>query len=175
MSPPSCPRTCPVCPGAPFPRRGPAGQFPRFLGTTKHSDFLPPIPPHFVSFARWYRRCALGFDPASARRSTRGPGVVHRIPRTGSARETTGAPRFLDGPHYERAVLSDPGGTSALGHYHASMLPSAKLTASTPARTVISGLDHTARPIAVYASQGGLPHRHARLAFGWLASLSGRG
>ena len=33
----------------------------------------------------------------------------------------------------------------------------------------ISGLNHTARTLAVYASQGGLLHRHARLASGWLA------
>ena len=115
--------------------------------TTEHSDFLPPIPPHFVSFARWYRRCALGCAPAGARRSTRGPGVVHRIPRTGSSTETTGAPRFLDGPPYERAVLSDPGRTSALGHYRASISPSTFSTVSASATIVISGLNHTARNI----------------------------
>ena len=38
----------------------------------------------------------------------------------------------------------------------------------------ISGLNGTARSLAVYASQGELPHRHARLASGWLASLSWR-
>ena len=36
------------------------------------------------------------------------------------------------GPHYERALLCDPGGTSALGHYRASMLSSANWKASTP-------------------------------------------
>src|SRR5262249_46910898 len=44
-------------------------------------------------------------------------------------------------------------------------------TTSTPTITSISRLNHTARPLTVYASQGGLPHRHARLASGWLASL----
>jgi hypothetical protein len=37
------------------------------------------------------------------------------------------------GPHYERALLSDPGGTSALGDSRALVLSSAKWTASTPA------------------------------------------
>jgi hypothetical protein len=98
----------------------------------------------------------------------------------------TGLPnRFFDGndrtsqvpggPHSERALLFDPGGTSALGHYRASMLPSAQRTASAPTTMLISGLNHTARPFAVYASQSGLLHRHARLASGWLANLSGRG
>ena len=45
------------------------------------------------------------------------------------------------------------------------------LTTSTPATSTILGLNHTARSLAVYASQGGLPHRHARLASGWLAGL----
>ena len=89
--------------------------FPRFHGNMKHSDFLPPLPRRFVSFARRYRRYALGFVPADARRNRRGPGVVNRTPQH----------RFIDGgdrtsqvpggPQYERAMLFDPGGTSALG------------------------------------------------------------
>ena len=43
-----------------------------------------------------------------------------------------------------------------------------------PRQILISGLNHTARSFAVYASQDGLLHRHARLASGWLADLSGR-
>jgi hypothetical protein len=39
---------------------------------------------------------------------------------------------------------------------------------------LISRLNHAARSLAVYASQDGLLRRHARLASGWLASLSGR-
>jgi hypothetical protein len=74
-----------------------------------------------------------------------------------------------------RALLSDPGGTSALGHCCALVLPSALPTASAPTRTVISRLNHTARMLAVYASQDGLPHHHARLASGCLASVAGRG
>ena len=33
-----------------FPPLGPSGRFPSFTGTIGHSDFLPPIPSHFVSF-----------------------------------------------------------------------------------------------------------------------------
>ena len=71
---------------------------------------------------------------------------------------------------------STPAGPLPSTNCRASMLPSAKLTASAPARTVISGLNHTALPLAVYASQGELPHRHARLASGgWPALPSGAG
>ena len=173
MSPPSFPRTCP-CSGAPFPPRGPSGWFPRFLGTVKHSDFLPPLPRRLVVFAARYRRCILGFVPAGARRYGCGPGVVYRNPLNRLNRwrrqDLPGSWRT----RYERALFFDPGGTWALGHYRASVLPSAFSTASAPTRTVISGLNHTARPFAVYASQDGLPHHRARLASGWLASLSGR-
>jgi hypothetical protein len=55
------------------------------------------------------------------------------------------------------------------------MLPSAKLTALAPTRTVISGLDHTARPFAVYASQGWVapPQRKTPLSDGWPAFPGG--
>jgi len=173
MSPPSFPRTFPYS-DAPFPPRGPSGWFPRFLGNTKHSDFLPPLPPCFVSFARRYPRCALGFVLAAARRNSCEPGIADRTPHTGFIGGDDRTSQVPGEPHYERALLFDPGRTSALGHCHALMLPSAKLTVSAPARSRISGLNHTARSLAVYASQGGSPHRHARLASGWLASLSGR-
>src|SRR6516165_8789658 len=141
--------------------------------TTKHSDFLPPLPPCFVSFARRYRRCALGFVPAAARRYNCGPGVVHRNPHTGFIGGDDRTSQVPGEPHYERALLFDPGGTSALGHCRALMLPSAFPTASAPARTVIAGLNHTARSLAVYASQGGSPHHHARLASGWRPAFPG--
>src|SRR5215472_17437281 len=79
MSPPYFPRTCPLS-GASFPPRGPLGWFPRFLVTVKHSDFPPPLPRHFVSFASRYRRRALGFAPATARRYGCGPGITNRTP-----------------------------------------------------------------------------------------------
>jgi hypothetical protein len=46
--------------------------------------------------------------------------------------EVTGPPQVPGGPCCERALLSDPGGTSALGHYRASMLSSTNWKASTP-------------------------------------------
>ena len=106
------------------------------------------------------------FAPARARRTTCGPGVFTGHTKTGNKDGGDRTSQVPGGPHYERALLFDPGGTSTLGHYRASMLPSAKLKASAPTRTGISGLNHTARPLAVYASQDGLPHHHARLASG---------
>jgi len=53
----------------------------------------------------------------------------------------------------------------ALGHHRASVLSSAIWTTSTPTTSHISRLNHTARPLAVYASQSGLPHRPRKTRF----------
>lgn len=45
-------------------------RFPRFTGTMRHSDFLPPVARHFVAFVRRYHPTA----------------------------ETIGSPRFLGNP-----------------------------------------------------------------------------
>ena len=70
------------------------------------------------------------------------------------------------GDPYVRALFSDPGGTFAPGHYDASVRPSVFSTTSAPAFTVLSRLHHTAHTSAVYASQDGSLHHHARLASG---------
>ena len=103
-----------------------------------------------------------------------GQGLLTGFPHTGFIDGGGRTSQVPGGPHYERALLFDPGGIFALGHYRASMLPSANTTASASAISIISGLNHTARSLAVYASQRELPHRYARLASGWLAGLSGQ-
>jgi len=155
----------------PLPSAGSSeGEFPRFTGTMRRSDSRPPIPPRFVSFAWRYATKA----------------------------RSTGSPRFLGSPHVyvpgattpdvgpalmRRALFNDPGGPATLDQYSAPMLPSASPKASAPTR-LISGLNHTARTLAVYpkgralrgASQDGSPRHHARLASGcWSALPDGSG
>ena len=77
------------------------------------------------------------------------------------------------GPHYESALLFDPGGTVALCHCSASVLSPAILTTSTPTISKNSNLNHTAPSLTVYAMQDGLPRHFARLASGCLVNLSG--
>src|SRR6516225_6496008 len=60
-------------------------------------------------------------------------GLLTGLPQTGFVGGGDRISQVPGGPHYKRALLFDPGGTSALGHYYASILPSAKLTASAPA------------------------------------------
>ena len=115
------------------------------------SDFSPPISLHFVAFVPQYRHN--GGDDEISQGSW---GTLAYMPRSG-----------------------DPGGTIASGHsgepylFDATILPSAITTASAPA-VDISGLNHAACTLAVYASQPRSPVDHARLATGWWPTLAGR-
>jgi hypothetical protein len=70
---------------------------------------------------------------------------------------------------------STPARSQAPGHCGAATRPSVEWTTSAPAMMSISGLIHTARSLAVYASQCRLPEHHARLASGRWPSSAGRG
>jgi hypothetical protein len=87
--------------------------------------------------------------------------------------ETTGSLRFLENPCAHALLFSDPGGIAyARPIFGVSMLPSAFTTAS--ASTLrLSRLNDTACTLAVYASQHGSPHDHARLASGCWPALPG--
>lgn len=85
-------------------------------------------------------------------------------------------PRFLK-DLCMRALLSDPGGTMTPSHFGALVLPPSSSTTTAPTTITISGLYHTARILAVYASQAGSASTalyHARLAPGWRLPLAGR-
>jgi hypothetical protein len=81
-------------------------------------DFLPSVPPHFVSFAWRYhskRSCFARMRPSAAAGGS--PGVGHPVPPAGSRSvETTGSPTFLENPDCALALLFDPGRTHASGH-----------------------------------------------------------
>ncbi len=104
----------------------------------KHSDFLPPFPRRLVAFASRYHRCALGSLP---RCKAQPPRAWDCLPdsQTGFVDGGDRTSQVPGGPHYVRAVLSDPGRTSALGHYRASVLSCALYTASTPAKAIFRG------------------------------------
>jgi hypothetical protein len=91
------------------------------------------------------------------------------------ATETTGPPRFLEDPTMNVPCSPTPAGPlrSATAALWCCLPPNGRRRL--PRQILISRLNHTARSLTVYASQSGLLHRHARLASGWLAGLSGRG
>jgi hypothetical protein len=78
------------------------------------------------------------------------------------------------GTHMHVPCSSTPAGPRTPGLHGVSVLPSVFFTTSAPAITSISGLIHTARTFAVYASQDGSLHHHARLASGCWPGSAGR-
>jgi hypothetical protein len=138
-------------------------------------DFLPPFPPRFVAFTwRYHPKRSCFARHAAERCRRRCSGVGHPVPPAGKESvETTGSPTFLGNPHCALALLSDPGRTHASGPCDALARPPLCPRRRLP-QFVLSRLNHTASALAVYASQAGLPRRHARLASGCWPSSSGR-
>jgi hypothetical protein len=107
---------------------------------------------------------ALDFAPAQARRHVPRPrGSFTGFPATGIIDGDHRTSQIPGGPD-ESALLSDPEETIALGRCRASVLSFANWMGSTPTTNANSGLNQTARTLAIYASHEELLHRHARLA-----------
>ena len=159
-----------------IPPRGPGGsRSPASAVLSGRYDFPPPFPPRFVSFAWRYHPCALCSLPAG----------------TGAAPEVLGfwsagaLPATQDGddwishvpeePACAFALLSDPGGTERIRPFRCVDTAPDMSTTKAPTNIVLSRLNHTASALAVYASQDGSPHHHARLASGCWSGSAGWG
>ena len=94
--------------------------------------------------------------PQSQDATAAGLGLLTGLPKTGFIGGDGRTSQVPGGPCCERALLSDPGGTSALGRYRASMLSSTNWKASTPTTNINFG-----------AQSHGLPTRCLRFA-GWI-------
>ena len=97
------------------------------------SESPPPIPPRFVSFAQAVSRSHPLFAPVAAecnrpRAWSWSPGTSRRV----IAEKMEGPPRFL-GDLRERALFSDPGGTTTPGRYGVVTRPSVTFKTSAPA------------------------------------------
>jgi hypothetical protein len=75
---------------------------------------------------------------------------------------------------YERAMLSDPGGTSVLGHCRTSVLSSAKWTASTPTTNTNFGAQSHGPHTRCLRFAGWITPPPRKTRFRRLASLTGR-
>src|SRR6266478_2307411 len=146
MSPPSFPPAVP-CPGIPFPPRGPLDR-------------------------RYHRAPASFSSPAGVGRHAAGPGFVTGFPfpivgGNGWASQVPGGPsRACPAlrPRRDRHAKPLRRVDVAFRNFGTRRLPPLS----------ISGLNHTACALAVYASQPGSPLDHARLASGWGLALAGR-
>jgi len=76
----------------------------------RHSDFLPPLPPRFVSFAWRYHGNTHRSLPPRLRVAMAGLGLVHPVFPSGMASvETAGSPKFLGNPDSRLHMFFDPG------------------------------------------------------------------
>jgi hypothetical protein len=148
------------------------------------SDSPPSLPPRVdCLFARRYRRSRDGDDgvsqvpggplrscPALRPRWNR-RALTFEDDRSSEGVAVAGGFRLLAGASFPSMVaVSPPRG--------ALVLPSAKAKASASTLNKISGLNHTACSLAVYASQLSSPvtrsYGHARLASGWWSAFAAR-
>ena len=66
-----------------FPPSGPTGcRSPSSAVLSRHYDFLPPVPPHFVAFARRYHPCTLASLPPAWSATPRAGGFRDSAPVT---------------------------------------------------------------------------------------------
>ena len=108
-------------------------------------------------------------------RATVGSGeLLFRVPSRKLSVETAGSLRFPSDPRVPTPCSQTPAGPIHAGYSGVSARPPLQVTTVAPATSAISGLNRTALGLAVYASQGGLPLHHARLASGCWPSFAGR-
>ena len=138
----------------------------------KRCDFLPPVPPHSVAFAWRYHFGASWFRSHRPRTQWRWTGglLVGDPPTPNNPVETAGSPKFLGNLNCSYALFFDSGRTARSSPRRSGSMAPVKGTTRAPALR-LSKLNGRALKLAVYASQGELPHRHARLASRcWLGS-----
>lgn len=148
-------------------------RFPRFIGSTAHSDSLPSFPPRFVSFVWRYRR-ALAFCSTSRRAHRDSAWVfVSRSPNGCRLPETARSPGFPGIPLRSCHVLRPRRIPRRYGLEAARMLSSTNYGVDTP-QVLHFGAQCTARSLPVNASQPGSPKHRESLGSGWRPALSGR-
>jgi hypothetical protein len=147
---------------------GSRGWFPRFVDTTGCSDSPPSVSTRFEFFTSQYHRFARGLLPSAVGVPPGARELSVPVSPSGIAMETSGALRFLENPHGHCPCSTTPVGPDGPCGTKCDApdaAPACVQDEGSP-RLVISGLNHTTFDLAVYASQGGSPHRHARLASG---------
>lgn len=172
---PSCFPPALLAPGRPFPPPDPVGSV---LRLPRYYELLRLPSP--LRTALLCRRAALPLARPRFAPVAGGP------PRAGQGNWVTVSPRTVSsgGERWASQVPGEscaympcwttPAGRCAPGHCGATHAAFRRLENVGSRDAVISGLNHTACTLAVYASQRRSPGYHARLATGWWPTLAGR-
>lgn len=158
-----------------FPPRGPAGnRSPASAVLSRHYDFLPPLPPHFVAFAWRYHGARIVRSSRIPRAAGR-PGVVDPVSPAGNlAWRRQDLPSSWGTPLVRLPMFFDPGRTARSRPLQSSSVAPATETAEAPTMRTISRLNSMAFGLAIYASSSKLPIHDARLASGRWSGATGR-
>ena len=154
---------------------GSLGSFPRFNDTMGRSDFPPSVSTRLISSRADTILSPVVCSPRSWA-SHRGPGSCRFRSPIRIDDGNVGVSQVPWKPWWPLSVLFDP------GRIRQAERTMSELPDTAPAyvhdegssRLQLSGLNHTTFDLAVYASQDGLPHHHARLASGCRSSFARR-
>ena len=159
--------------GTAFPPRGPRGEFPRFPGTARCSDSLPPSG-RASSPSRAVPRWARSSLPGEGSPPAWVLGLVTRVPTGIMTRRGQGLPGSWASP---MRACPAPGPRWNLRVWPRSRRGDAVFRCCDGVDfhgAQLSGLTHAACALPVYASQRRLPDRHATLGSGWWPAFGGR-
>jgi hypothetical protein len=153
------------CLGTPFPPPGPRGSGSPFSSVLRRA-LTPRAPSRRASFPSVGGTTVAPVDNAGSAGAPHLRGFWFRS-ASGFFRGEHEVSQVPGESSCVRALFSDPGEAGTPGHAAARCdLPGLRLRR--PSREILfSGLNRTARTLAVYASQPGSPPHHARLASGW--------
>src|SRR5262245_19218218 len=159
---------------ASLPSTGSSGaSSPASAVLSRRYDSLPPIPPHFVSFAWRYPRVHSFSSLPGGRVRRRGLELLTRSPVRELAEEEAGSPRFLGTPNVRSPCSVDAGGTADTRPLRWRSVAPGITKARAPTRG-LSALNSMAFGLAVHASRCGLPTPHAGLASSRWSGSTGR-
>ena len=160
-----------VTPAAPFPPPGPSEWFPGLDGTMRRSDSRPSLSLRFVAFASRYHRRVHVCSLRPGRTIVGSGELVFRVPSRNVGGNDRGS-QVPGDPRVPWPCSQTPAGPCTPGHTAHRAVPAADKRGSR--KSDFSRLNRTASGLAVYASQGGSPLHHARLASGcWPALPAG--
>src|SRR5262245_23570989 len=159
---------------ASLPSTGSSGaSSPASAVLSRRYDSLPPIPPHFVSFAWRYPRVHSFSSLPGGRVRRRGLELLTRSPVRELAEEEAGSPRFLGTPNVRSPCSVDAGGTADTRPLRWRSVAPGITKARAPTRG-LSALNSMAFGLAVHASRCGLPAPRAGLASSRWSGSTGR-
>jgi hypothetical protein len=161
--------------GASLPSTGSSGaSSPASSVLSKRCDFLSPVPPHFVAFARQYLSVHSFCSLLGGRVRRQDLELVTRYSSREFAEEATGSPKFLGNPNHPFArVPATPAGLLSPDHYGAAAWPLSCQQQGLPRWVFRRSIARLPDSLS-NASQRRLPGRHARLASGRWSGATGR-